>query len=69
MAKNINSSKGAGTSGKIGDIRSPMCSNLAVPENKLKLNPSTAANTTTPGIARSSAPIRSPMNGGAIVKY
>lgn len=69
MAKNINSSKGASVSGKIGPMRSPMCNNLAVPEGKLKLNPSTAANTTTPGIARSSAPIRSPMNGGAVVKY
>lgn len=69
MAKNINSAKGAAVSGKIGPMRSPMCSNLAVPENKMKLNPSVAANTTTPGIARSSAPIRSPMNGGAVVKY
>jgi hypothetical protein len=50
-------------------MRSPMCNNLAVGENKLKLNPSVAANTTRPGIAKSSAPIRSPMNGGSIVKY
>jgi hypothetical protein len=28
-----------------------------------------AANTTRPGIAKQSAPIRSPMNGGSIVKY
>lgn len=69
MPKNINSSKGASESGKIGPIRSPMCSNLAQSENKLKLNPSVAANTTTPGIAKESAPIRSPMNGGAVVKY
>lgn len=69
MAKNINSSKGAAVSGHIGPIQSPMCGNLAVPEGKMKLHPSTAANTTTPGIARSSAPIRSPMNGGAVVKY
>lgn len=69
MAKNINSSKGAATSGKVGPMRSPMCYNLAVPENKLKLNPSVAANTTRPGIAKASAPIRSPMNGGSIVKY
>ena len=69
MAKNINSSKGAATSGKIGPMRSPMCYNLAVPEGKLKLNPSVAANTTRPGIAKNSAPIRSPMNGGSIVKY
>lgn len=69
MPKNINSAKGASESGKIGDIRSPMCGNLAIGENKLKLNPSVAANTTTPGIARQSAPIRSPMNGGSVVKY
>jgi hypothetical protein len=67
--KNINSSKGASTSGKVGPIRSPMCSNLAQAEGKLKLNPSVAANTTRPGIAKQSAPIRSPMNGGSIVKY
>ena len=69
MAKNINSSKGAETSGKIGPMRSPMCYNLAVDERKMKLNPSVAANTTRPGIAKASAPIRSPMNGGAVVKY
>ena len=69
MAKNINSSKGAATSGKIGPMRSPMCSNLAIGESKMKLNPSIAANTTRPGIAKSSAPIRSPLHGGAVVKY
>lgn len=69
MAKNINSSKGAAVSGKIGPMRSPMCYNLAQSENKLVLNPSIAANTTRPGIARESAPIRSPMNGGSVVKY
>lgn len=69
MAKNINSSKGAATSGHVGPLRSPMCYNLAVSESKLKLNPSVAANTTRPGIAKSSAPIRSPLNGGAVVKY
>lgn len=69
MAKNINSSLGAKDSGHIGPIRSPMCNNLAIGENKLNLNPSTARNTTRPGISRSSAPIRSPMNGGSIVKY
>jgi hypothetical protein len=69
MAKNINSSKGAGESGHIGPIRSPMCYNLAQSENKLVLNPSVAANTTRPGIAKQSAPIRSPMNGGAVVRY
>lgn len=67
--KNINSADGAAVSGKIGPMRSPMCGNTVVADNKMKLNPSTAANTTTPGIARSSAPIRSPMNGGAVVKY
>jgi hypothetical protein len=69
MAKSINSADGAKESGKIGPMRSPMCSNLVVPENKMDLNPSIAANTTRPGIAKSSAPIRSPMNGGAVVKY
>ena len=69
MAKKINSSLGAKTSGHIGPMRSPMCSNLVKDESKLKLHPSTAANTTRPGIAKNSAPIRSPMNGGAIVKY
>ena len=69
MAKNINSSKGAKDSGHVGPIRTPMCNNLAQDEGRLKLNPSTAANTTRPGIARESAPIRSPMNGGSVVKY
>ena len=68
MAKNINSSKGAETSGHFGPFRTPMCYNI-VNENKAKLNPSVAANTTRPGISRSSAPIRSPMNGGSVVKY
>jgi len=69
MAKSINSSHGAKDSGKIGPMRSPMCNNLAIPEGRVKLNPSIAANTTRPGIARESAPIRSPMNGGSVVKY
>jgi hypothetical protein len=69
MPKNINSSKGAATSGKIGPMRSPMCSNLAIGENRMKLNPSIAANTTRPGVSKQSAPIRSPLNGGAVVKY
>ena len=69
MAKNINSSKGAATSGMIGPMRSPMCNNLAIGESRMNLDPSTAANTTKPGISRSSAPIRSPMNGGSVVKY
>lgn len=67
MAKNINSSKGAACAGHNGPIRSPIAGNLANP--KMKLNPSVAANTTRPGIAKQSAPIRSPMNGGAIVRY
>jgi len=69
MAKSINSADGAAESGKVGPLRSPMCYNLAIPESKMKLNPSVAANTTRPGIAKNSAPIRSPQNGGAIVKY
>jgi hypothetical protein len=69
MAKNINSSKGAAMSGKFGPLRSPMCNNLAIPEGKARLSPSVAANTTRPGIAKNSAPIRSPMNGGSVVKY
>lgn len=69
MAKSINSADGAEDSGHVGPIRTPMCSNLVVAENKMKLNPSVAANTTRPGIAKNSAPVRSPMNGGSIVKY
>ena len=69
MAKNINSSLGAKESSMVGPIRTPMCYNLATPDNRVKLRPSIAANTTRPGIARESAPIRSPMNGGAVVKY
>lgn len=69
MAKSINSADGAKESGKFGPLRSPMCQNLAIPESKATLRPSVAANTTRPGIARNSAPIRSPQNGGAIVKY
>lgn len=67
MARNINHSKGAKESGMNGCIRSPIAGNLA--NEKMNLNPSTAANTTRPGIAKASAPIRSPMNGGAVVKY
>lgn len=69
MAKNINSAKGASTSGKHGPLRTPMCGNLVVSEGKTKLHPSIAANTTRPGVSKSSAPIRSPLNGGAVVKY
>jgi len=69
MAKSINSADGAETSGHVGPLRTPMCYNLVKDESKLNLNPSTARNTTRPGIARESAPIRSPMNGGSVVKY
>lgn len=65
--KNLNSSKGRAVSGMNGPLRSPMAGNLAC--SGMKLHPSTAANTTTPGIAKASAPIRSPQNGGKIVKY
>ncbi len=65
--KNLNSSKGRAVSGMNGPLRSPMSGNLAC--NKTKMHPSIAANTTTPGIAKASAPIRSPQNGGSIVKY
>jgi hypothetical protein len=69
MAKNINTSKGSSMSGKIGPLRSPMCGNHATGEGKMKLNPSIGANTTRPGIAKQSAPIRSPKDNGSIVKY
>jgi hypothetical protein len=65
--KNINTSKGAMKSGMTGPLRSPMAGNMA--NEKTKLNPSIAANTTMPGISRRSAPIQSPMNGGKIVRY
>ena len=65
--KNLNSSRGRAVSGMTGPLRSPMAGNLAC--KTTNLHPSTAANTTTPGIAKASAPIRSPQNGGAIVKY
>ena len=67
MSKNLNSSKGRAVSGKNGPLRSPMAGTLAC--KATNLHPSIAANTTTPGIAKASAPIRSPMNGGKIVKY
>jgi hypothetical protein len=51
----------------IGQVRSPMAGTMV--NNSPKLNPSTAANTTRPGIAKASAPIQSPMNRGAIVRY
>lgn len=69
MAQSINSADGAKVSGKVGPMRSPMCYNLAVNERSMKLDPSVAANTTRPGVSKNSAPIRSPMNGGLVVKY
>jgi len=53
----------------IGGVRSPMATPNHGICGKPKLNPSIAANTTRPGIAKSSAPIRSPQNAGNIVKY
>ena len=66
MAHNYNSSHGRKIAGMVGGVRSPMAGCLVA---KPKLNPSIAANTTTGGIAKASAPIRSPQNGGNIVKY
>ena len=65
--KNLNSVHGRKVSGMTGCLRSPMAGNLACKVGNL--HPSVAANTTTPGIAKASAPIQSPMNGGKIVKY
>jgi hypothetical protein len=62
-----NHSPSAKKAGMIGCTRSPMAGHMV--NNSPKLNPSIAANTTTPGIAKASAPIRSPMNKGAIVRY
>jgi hypothetical protein len=67
MAKSM--SQGAKMAGKTGPLRSPMAGHLAGGKQSPKLNPSIAANTTTPGIAKASAPIQSPMNKGAIVRY
>jgi hypothetical protein len=66
MARKIS---GKGGAGMIGGVRSPMATSGHGIVAKPKLNPSVAANTTRPGIAKSSAPIRSPFNAGAIVKY
>lgn len=61
---------GKGAAGMIGGVRSPMATpNHGLVGKKHNLNPSVAANTTRSGIAKSSAPIRSPFNAGAIVKY
>lgn len=58
-----------GGAGMIGGVRSPMARESHGLVGKSKLNPSVAANTTRPGIAKQSAPIRSPQNAGNIVKY
>ena len=58
-----------GKAGMIGGIRSPMAAKGHGLVGKSKLNPSVAANTTRPGISKSSAPIRSPQSNGNIVRY
>jgi len=59
-----------GGAGMIGGVRSPMATaGHGLVSQKPKLHPSVAANTTTPGISKQSAPIRSPFNKGAIVRY
>ncbi len=63
---NGNSSKGRRVATMNGPLRSPMAGCLPAKPN---LHPSIAANTTTSGISKQSAPIRSPMSGGNIVKY
>lgn len=59
------------TSGKVagrtGPVRSPMAGTGSMPKSP-NLHPSTAANTTMRGISRTSAPIRTPTERGAIVK-
>ncbi len=60
---------GKGGAGMIGGVRSPMATAGHGLVGKSKLKPSVAANTTRPGIAKQSAPIRSPQNAGNIVKY
>ena len=60
----------SGGAGMIGGVRSPMAtSGHGLIVKKPKLHPSVAANTTTSGVSKRSAPIRSPFNAGAIVKY
>lgn len=60
----------SGGAGMIGGVRSPMAaSGHGIVSKKPKLHPSTAANTTTSGVSRQSAPIRSPFNAGAITRY
>ena len=67
MARKLTTSGGAGM---IGGVRSPMAtSGHGLIGKSRNLKPSVAANTTRPGIAKQSAPIRSPYNAGAIVRY
>ena len=62
------SSKGG--AGMIGGVRSPMATaGHGLVKQKPKLRPSVAANTTTSGVSKQSAPIRSPFNAGAITRY
>ena len=53
----------------LGGVRSPMAAPGYGLVAKGPLKPSVAANTTRPGVSKKSAPIRSPYNAGAIVKY
>lgn len=58
-----------GKAGMIGGVRSPMAATGHGLVARSPLKPSVAANTTRPGVSKRSAPIRSPYNAGAIVKY
>lgn len=60
-----------GGSGMVGGVRSPMAApnHGCVKKAGASLKPSIAANTTTSKVSKQSAPIRSPFNKGAIVKY
>ena len=66
MAKKISTSGGCGM---IGGVRSPMAASGHGLVKTGPLKPSVAANTTRPGVSKKSAPIRSPYNAGAIVRY
>ena len=61
----------SGGAGMIGGVRSPMAANGhgCVKKSGASLKPSIAANTMTSKVSKQSAPIRSPYNKGAIVKY
>jgi hypothetical protein len=61
-------SRGA-KAGMIGGVRSPMATPSHGLVAKGKLKPSVAANTTRPGIAKKSAPIRSPQTAGHCVSF